>query len=74
MELFFVQAMNTQKSYPRNLILAVFNQKLGFTWCSLRDMRTPGATTRFKRSMSANTHSSLGDVIRKSPLNRAWRP
>jgi hypothetical protein len=24
--------------------------------------------------MSANTHSSRTDVIRKSPLKRAWRP
>lgn len=37
-------------------------------------MRTPGATTLLSRSMSANTHSSLGEVIRKSPLNSAWRP
>lgn len=37
-------------------------------------MRTPGATTLLSRSMSANTHSSLGEVMRKSPLNSAWRP
>lgn len=37
-------------------------------------MRTPGATTFRRRSMSANTHSSLGSVIRKSPLNRACKP
>ena len=44
------------------------------TWCSFSDMRTPGATTFRRRSMSANTHSSLGSVIRKSPLNRACKP
>lgn len=44
------------------------------TWCSFSDMRTPGATTFRSRSMSANTHSSLGSVIRKSPLNRACKP
>ena len=51
-----------------------FNISILLTWCSFSDMRTPGATIFRNRSMSANTHSSLASVIRKSPLNRACRP
>lgn len=61
-------------SHSLNTESDVSREQTDATWCSLRDMRTPGATTRFRRSMSANTHSSLGDVMRKSPLKSAWRP
>lgn len=61
-------------SHKKPLLLGFPSLARNATWCSLRDIRTPGATTRFSRSMSANTHSSLGDVMRKSPLKSAWRP
>ena len=44
------------------------------TWWSLSDMRIAGATTLLIISMSAKTHSSRGDVMRKSPLKRACSP
>lgn len=45
-----------------------------WSWCNFNDIFTAGATTLCRRSISAKTHSSRGDVMRKSPLNSAWSP
>ncbi len=61
--------IQTQHLKPK-LATATF----ALTWCSFNDILTAGDTTFRSKSISVSTHSSLWDVIRKSPLKRAWRP